>query len=70
MKKIITTLSPFSSFGKGSFFLLVCLLIILGTTYGRASTTSDISNKAKYKTFKNIYLPVESNIINTIFQDN
>lgn len=70
MKKIITTLSPFSSFSKGGFFLFVCLLTILGTTYGRASTTSAISNKAKYKTFKNIYLPVESNIINTIFQDN
>lgn len=70
MKKIITTLSLFDCSNKSGILLTLCLLIVCGYTYSYASPTSSFSNNYKFKTFKNIHLPVESNIINTVFQDN
>lgn len=70
MKNTIKTVNLLNDFRTRNSFLLVCLLLILTPSYICGSSPLAFSNSYKYKTFKNIYLPVESNIINTIFQDN
>ncbi len=70
MKNTTTIANLLDDFRKWKSFLLLCLSVILIPQYAIASSPSAYSNSYKYKTFKNIYLPVESNIINTIFQDN
>lgn len=70
MKKIAITPNCFFTYSKHGLFSLVCLLYLVTDLYGQNYSSSDFSNKYQYKIFKNIFLPVESNIINTIFQDN
>ena len=49
--------------------LLVYILVWGMQAYGSANLSSIFPHNYRYKSFKNIYFPLESNIVNAIFQD-
>lgn len=70
MKKIAINPNRFLTYSKRGLFSLISLLYLVSDLYGQNYASPGFSNNYQYKIFKNIFLPIESNIINTIFQDN
>jgi len=63
---------PYTIIKRYRIILILMLYLFNGATrtYGFGNEFTTFTHNYQYQSFKNIYLPIESNIINIVFQDN